>query len=313
MSFTDWLPKRLRLITLNMQFELKLRTNIAILAILSIVIVSKLMSPTSTHIEQSLAMKKVEQSQDFASLSQHALKKLQMLWMKKTTTNMSQDQVDAIYELLKLTVDLFEKAQIRYHLICGTALGHLRHGGLMPWDDDVDLGIHVNDSDKVWALKDKFAHQGYVLLKADIGFKIGSGDLREDVLDPETFEALGPKNPTTGINQDIFTFQKRIANTIVMEYAGRRARQTWPHEVVPWDSWFAKQERAMFGDFVNVLTMPQDAAEKYLKNIYGENWRTHNGMAEMLESEQLRCLKHSSLITENIPARNQFSYTLTTF
>ena len=111
--------------------------------------------------------------------------------------------VDAIYELMGKTIELLEGASIRYHVICGTALGLARHGGFIPWDNDVDLGIHVQDAEKVYALRDEFASAGYDIVRADIGFKCGSGDLIHGVMQssPNGLQATGPANPFTGVNQ----------------------------------------------------------------------------------------------------------------
>ena len=40
---------------------------------------------------------------------------------------------------------VFEKYQLRYWLDGGSLLGAFRHGGLIPWDDDLDVGIFEKD------------------------------------------------------------------------------------------------------------------------------------------------------------------------
>ena len=37
------------------------------------------------------------------------------------------------------------KFDIRYWAECGTVLGYRRPGGIIPWDDDIDVDIHPDD------------------------------------------------------------------------------------------------------------------------------------------------------------------------
>ena len=45
-------------------------------------------------------------------------------------------------ELLRKTVEILDALGIDYFLISGTLLGMVRHGGFIPWDDDIDLIVH---------------------------------------------------------------------------------------------------------------------------------------------------------------------------
>ena len=52
-------------------------------------------------------------------------------------------------EMLIETKELFDKYEIPFYLACGTMLGCVRHGGFIPWDDDIDIYIRGCDYEKV--------------------------------------------------------------------------------------------------------------------------------------------------------------------
>ena len=58
-------------------------------------------------------------------------------------------------DMLKAVADLCEKHQIRYAIYCGTLLGAVRHGGFIPWDDDVDLAMPLKDYRRFQAVAEK--------------------------------------------------------------------------------------------------------------------------------------------------------------
>ena len=48
-------------------------------------------------------------------------------------------------DMLKYIISICEEMKIRYYLVCGTALGAVKYGGFIPWDDDLDIGIFRED------------------------------------------------------------------------------------------------------------------------------------------------------------------------
>ena len=57
---------------------------------------------------------------------------------------MDQLQRKELY-LLKTFIDICDKLGLRYYLVCGTALGAVKYGGFIPWDDDVDVALVRED------------------------------------------------------------------------------------------------------------------------------------------------------------------------
>lgn len=49
------------------------------------------------------------------------------------------------FEALTFLQTLSQETGLRYRLIAGSVLGAVRHGGFIPWDDDIDIGVQIED------------------------------------------------------------------------------------------------------------------------------------------------------------------------
>lgn len=61
----------------------------------------------------------------------------------------------ALFDLLCAFDDFATRNDIRYSLAGGTLLGAVRHGGFIPWDDDIDVVIPRPDYDRLLSLRSK--------------------------------------------------------------------------------------------------------------------------------------------------------------
>lgn len=51
-------------------------------------------------------------------------------------------------EVLKRFIEVCKKHNLKYYAYCGTLLGAVRHKGVIPWDDDIDIAMFRNDFNK---------------------------------------------------------------------------------------------------------------------------------------------------------------------
>lgn len=62
------------------------------------------------------------------------------------------DLQNIMLEILKFFIAVCEKNDLHYWLAGGTCLGALRHGGFIPWDDDLDVYMPRDDYERLWKL-----------------------------------------------------------------------------------------------------------------------------------------------------------------
>lgn len=66
-------------------------------------------------------------------------------------------------EILDAIDNLCKKNNIKYSLYAGTLLGAVRHGGFIPWDDDLDICMSRRDYVRFIRLWNRYSPQGYIL------------------------------------------------------------------------------------------------------------------------------------------------------
>ncbi len=170
-----------------------------------------------------------------------------------------QEDVNRIYALLSNLHKLFKKLGVSYWIDFGTLLGAVRHGGLIPWDDDADMSVMSASEAALYS--PAFLKELEILNYTIIDFFPGSY---------KVFSTRGKLISHCGFNYsfpavDIFVYAKR-GN--VVEHTGEHWRRKTPN-----CSYFTTHlfplKLYTFKDFT--LFGPQ-SPHAFLDSCYGRNW-----------------------------------------
>lgn len=88
---------------------------------------------------------------------------------------------DKILGVLRYCISFFEKHEIRWFIACGSAIGAVRHKGIIPWDDDIDLYMPRADYNKLISVRDEMLKDGFrfIYLK-DEGYPYAFGKVMDN-------------------------------------------------------------------------------------------------------------------------------------
>jgi phosphorylcholine metabolism protein LicD len=157
-------------------------------------------------------------------------------------------------KILKCVTKTFNKFNIEnWWLDGGSLLGHIRHNGFIPHDDDIDIVVLLDDI----KTKDNI-EKCYTYLSTHYKFSVFRADLQKDLCTNITYK---------NANLDIF-YMYNDKNGLIKP--NKSCLLTWPNAYYYHKHTFPLKKVTFEGSIVNI---PHDS-KKYVYQMYGENCLT---------------------------------------
>lgn len=128
--------------------------------------------------------------------------------MEKTAENSAERLHGCLLDLALEIQRICEKNRISYFLVAGSLLGAVRHKGIIPWDDDMDIGMLRADYEKFIKICPREVQACYELITPESVAGYGQTYAKLMIKNTKFFEPGIPSGVPCGIFLDIFPIDR---------------------------------------------------------------------------------------------------------
>lgn len=186
---------------------------------------------------------------------------------------------------------LCDENQVYYVIAYGTLLGAVRHWGMIPWDDDIDIIVRSVDRGKIYKILNQMRDEyGFTIANYNKISKIIIQDENDYCLDLFFVIDLNGKIVRT------FTHEfEQIKDNYIEEYLLKNEESEWWWKEYDYDSDLLEKRKKFIYD--DLILWGPEKAHSLLKYWYGDDYltscKTHylKNHTEYVTPEELSCGK----------------------